>query len=273
MTRITTRQEGAVLTATISNPPEGYMDSQTDAELMALLDKVEADDNIRVVVFTGGMSDVFIRHYDVGVLENTSRQMAAKNMAFDTSRPVPESPYLVCLRRIETMSKIFIAAINGTAMGGGFELTLACDLRFARAGDYDLGLPEVNIGILPGAGGTQRLPALIGEARALDLILTGRTIKPAEAASLGIVSAVVDGDVVSHARQIAQEIAGKSQRAVSHIKQLVRGSTRRPLADGLADERTLFCDLMVNPESLELMAEMNAGKRDIRDRNVGGAHK
>ena len=114
--------------------------------------------------------------------------MSDKGMTFDTARPVPESPYLACLRRMENMSKIFIAAINGTAMGGGFELALACDIRLVKDGASHLGLPEVNLGILPGAGGTQRLPRLIGEGRALEMMLLGRTISPAEALDLGIVT-------------------------------------------------------------------------------------
>jgi enoyl-CoA hydratase/carnithine racemase len=266
MTQITTAQEGAVLTATFNNPPHGFMDGQTAGELTGLLDQIEKDESIRVVVFTGGSEDIFIRHYDVGELEATSRHMADKGMTFDVERPVPESPYLACLRRIETMSTIFIAAINGTAMGGGFELCLACDIRLVKSGNHDLGLPEINIGILPGAGGTQRLPRLIGEGRALEMMLLGRTIKPEEALRLGIVSECVGGDVVARAHTLGAEIAGKSANAVAHIKQLVRGSTSRSIDEGLAEERTLFCDLMVDPEALTRMNEMNTGERDIRDR-------
>ena len=266
MTQITTRQDGAVLTATFSNPPDGYMNIGTAGELTSLLDSIESDDSVRVIVLTGGQPDVFIRHYDVGELETTSRQMSDKGMTFDTARPVPESPYLACLRRMENMSKIFIAAINGTAMGGGFELALACDIRLVKDGASHLGLPEVNLGILPGAGGTQRLPRLIGEGRALEMMLLGRTISPAEALDLGIVTECVDGDVLARAQSIAAEVAGKPQRAVAHIKRLVRGSTSRTIDDGLAEERTLFCDLMVDPQAITRMAEMNTGKRDIRDR-------
>ncbi len=267
MAQFSVTRQGAVLKAAVSNPPHGYMDGDTEVELAALLDEVEFDDTVRAVVFTGGEPDVFIRHYDVGVLEERSRALAAKGVSFDTDRPVPESPYLTCLRRIETLPKAFVAAINGTAMGGGFELALACDIRLAQDGDYHLGLPEINIGLLPGAGGTQRLVRLIGEGRALEMTLLGRTIRPLEAAALGIVSACVEGDVVEHAMEIAAELAAKPPRALGHIKRLVRGAAGRPLAEGLADERTLFCDLMVDDQSIELMAEMNAGKRDIRDRS------
>jgi len=269
MPQITLDQRDTVLVATIANPPQGFMDDDTVSELAALLDRVEQDQAIRAVVFTGGLPGVFIRHYDVDVLEARGRAMQAKGLTFDPSRPVPESLYLTCLRRIETMPKAFIAAINGIAMGGGFELALACDLRLAAAGTYWLGLPEINIGLLPGAGGTQRLARLIGEGRALDLIMRGRTVQPAEAERLGIVAECVDGDLAAAAFSAAQEFGAKPPLALAHIKRLVRGTLSRPLDDGLADERTLFCDLMVSQESIDRMAAMNAGTRDIRDRDGG----
>ena len=265
MVQIAIERQGAVVVAEIGNPPHGYMNGETVTELTALLDDVEADDEVRAVVLTGGLPGVFIRHYDVGELEAQARAMAARGLSFDLSRIVPENHYLVCLRRIEAMAKPFVAAINGTAMGGGFELALACDLRIAQDGPFWLGLPEINIGLLPGAGGTQRLPRLIGEARALQLLLLGRTLSPSEAADWGLVSECVDGDALGRAIEIAGELAVKPPRALANIKALVRGSLGRPLSDGLADERTLFCDLMVNRETIDMMAAMNAGRRDIRD--------
>ncbi len=267
MTQISLEQQAAVLIATISNPPDGFMDTDTEVELAALLDRVEADASVRAVVLTGGLDGVFVRHYDVGVLEKNARGMAARGLTFDTSRSVPESAYHKCLGRIEQSPKAFVAALNGTTMGGGFELALACDIRLAAAGPYWIGLPEINIGLLPGAGGTQRLPRLIGEARALELILQGRTLSPVEAAHYGLVAECVDGDVVARALEMAHEIAAKPERAMANIKRLIRGSLSRPLAEGLADERTLFCDVMVDAETIELMAEMNAGRRTIRDPN------
>jgi enoyl-CoA hydratase len=270
MTQISVDRDGAVMIGTIANPPDGFMDAETEVELADLLDVAEADDEVRAVVLTGGLPGVFIRHYDVRVLEERGRSMAARGMAFDLARPVPERPYHLCLSRIETMPKPFVAALNGTAMGGGFELALACDIRLAAAGDYRLGLPEINIGLLPGAGGTQRLARLIGEARALELILGGRTLTPDAAAGAGLVSACVDGDVLDSALALARRLAAKPPRAVAHIKRLIRGAASRPLADGLADERTLFCDLMVDAEALERMGEMNAGRRDITETNGDG---
>lgn len=263
MTQIAVEVNNAVVIARIGNPPSGYMNEDTANELIALLDRIEHEDDIRAVILTGSMDGVFIRHYDVGILEQRGRQMAAKGYTFEVSRPIPESAFLTALRRIDEMPKPFIAAINGTAMGGGFELALACDIRLVQDGPYDLGLPEINIGLLPGAGGTQRLSRLIGESKALEMIMTGTTISPQQTVELGIASRCVEGNVLPAALEIADALAGKHPGALAHIKYLIKGSTQRPLREGLADERTLFCDLMINPDSLEKMAEMNTGKIDI----------
>ena len=267
MTQIEIKRNGAVLTATITITPDGFMDPVTEDELGTLLDQVDSDDGVRAVVFTGGMPDVFIRNYDVGVLSATAERMAGREMRFETTRSVPESPYHVCLRRITESPVAFIAAINGTAMGGGFELALACDIRIALDGAYDLGLPEINIGLLPGAGGTQRLPRLIGEGRAFEMVARGRTLSPAEALDWGIVSEVVAKDVAARGLEIAEELSRKPARAFRNIKRLMRTGFDRPLAEGLADERTLFCDVMVDEETIARMADLNDGKRDIRDRD------
>jgi len=267
MTQIEIEQNGAVLLATVANPPQGFMDPDTEGELAALLDRVEATDEIRAVVFTGGLPEVFIRHYDVGVLAETAEKMAGRGMQFETSRSVPESPYHVCLRRMTESPVAFIAALNGTAMGGGFELALACDIRIALDGNYDLGLPEINIGLLPGAGGTQRLPRLIGEGRAFEMIARGRTLTPAEALDWGIVSEIVKEDVAGRGQVIAEELSRKPRRAFRNIKQLLRNNLDRSLTNGLADERTLFCDVMVDGETIGRMSELNSGRRDIRDRD------
>jgi enoyl-CoA hydratase len=166
---------------------------------------------------------------------------------------------------MEAMGKPFIAAINGSAMGGGFELALACDIRIVKDGPYDLGLPEVNLGILPGAGGTQRLAGLVGKAKALDLMLLGRTMTPREATDLGLASYCVKENVLEKALEVAALLASRSPRAVSHIKDLIQGVNNRSAEDGFARERTLFCDLMVDERGLEEMRKMAAGERDIRD--------
>ncbi|MDF2366701.1 enoyl-CoA hydratase/isomerase family protein [Sneathiella sp.] len=265
MAQLTLDRQGNIGIIRFSNPPQGYMDGETEGELEVALTEVEGDPEIRVVVLTGADEDVFIRHYDVGVLYERSKAMAARGLTFDPARPVPESLIHKCYRRIEAMGKPFIAAINGSAMGGGFELALACDIRIVKDGPYDLGLPEVNLGILPGAGGTQRLTRLVGKAKALELMLLGRTVSPREALELGLASFCVEGDVLEEALEVASLLASRSPRAISHIKDLIQGIDDRPVEDGFARERTLFCDLMVDERGLEEMGKMAAGKRDIRD--------
>jgi len=251
---------GGVALLRIDNPPHGYMDGATEAELEAALDEIDRTMHFRVVIFTGAQDGVFIRHYDVGVLEARARKMQARGLTFSIDRPVPESPIHRCLRRIEASDRIFLAALNGTAMGGGYELALACDLRIAQAGDYPIGLPESNIGLLPGAGGTQRLARLIGPAKALEYILLGRTFTPAQAAAAGLVNECCSGPARDRALELARQLAAKPPRALAHIKRLLRAPD---VGTAFAAERTLFCDLMVDARSIDLMQQMNAGERTI----------
>jgi enoyl-CoA hydratase len=265
--RLKIDRDDAVLIASFVNPPDGYMDEGSESALKGLLDAIDDDPSIRCVVFTGGQPDVFIRHYDVTVLEERAVAMAAKGMKFSADRPVPEPVLHQCMKRMESMPQVFIAAINGTAMGGGFELCLACDIRIVQSGNYSIGLPEVNIGILPGAGGTQRLPRLIGQARALELTLLGKTVGPDQAVQFGLATEVAPDGALDRAREVANEICAKSGQAVAHIKRLVRAAHTTDIDNGLAMERTLFCDLMVNEDGIRLMKQMNNGERDIRDRD------
>jgi enoyl-CoA hydratase len=264
--KVTIERQGPIAIVRFANPPTGTMDDETDRAYSAVLDGLDQESEVRVVVLTGGEPGVFIRHYDVRLLERTARAMAARGLAFSADRHVPETLIHKSLARMEASSKVFVAALNGTAMGGGFETALACDLRLAEDGPYDLGLPEINIGLLPGAGGTQRLSRLVGAARAMELMLLGRTVSPREAASLGLVNECVAGPVLPRALELAQILAAKPPRALSHIKRLARLAHSGDAARGFGEERTLFCDTMVSPEAIERMAAMNAGTRDIRDR-------
>ncbi len=264
-TRIAATRQGGVVLARLFNPPAGCMDAQTETELLALLDRVDAEPAAAVLVFTGRDEGVFVRHYDVAVLEQRGRAMAARGLRFALDRPVPEAPLHRALARIEAGRCITIAAINGSCMGGGYELALACDLRYAQAGAYRIGLPEINIGLLPGAGGTQKLQRVMGHAAALEALLLGRTFGPAEAAEHGLVQACV-ADVLGHALTVAAELAAKPQPALAHIKRLAHRAGHGDAAAGLAAERTLFCDTLVSDAALQRMAEMNAGRRDISDR-------
>lgn len=265
MSRLLVEKQGAIWIAKFHNPPHSFMDQLTAQALSQFLDEVEADEQLRVVILTGSETGVFIRHYDVSVLLERGQAMAERGMQFNLDRIIPESQLNQCLRRIEKSPIPFIAAINGTAMGGGFEMTLACDLRLVQQGSYDLGLPEVNIGLLAGGGGTQRLPRLIGQSRAMELELLGKTLSPEMAVNYGLAMECVEGDVLVRASEIADKLVNKSQEALAHIKQLIRGSAEWSLDEGLGKERTLICDLLVSKRGIAEMTAMVSGDKDIID--------
>ena len=265
MPQVTVERDGAVAVVTLTNPPMGYMDSGTVPELGAAMAELAADDSVRAVVITGGVPGVFVRHYSVAELAVLSKNLRERGVTVDIEQRIPERDLDGVFRLIETMPKPVIAAINGMAMGGGFELTLCCDIRVAEEGDYELGLPEINIGILPGAGGTQKLSRLVGMARALEMILRGRTVSPNQAHELGIVQFLAPaGGALQQAKALAEELAAKPARAAGHIKRLVRLSAESTLDEGLALERTLFLDLMVTDDAFRLMSRMNDENLDIR---------
>jgi enoyl-CoA hydratase len=265
MNRLSIEREDAVAVVRFVNPPHGYMDSRTVEELGPATEALANDDAVRAIVFTGAHPGVFVRHYDVSELNALAKAQRSKGRTYSADRLVPERRLDRILERLETMPKPAIAAINGTAMGGGFEFCLACDLRYAERGPFALGQPEANIGILAGAGGTQRLAKLIGEARALEMNLLGRTVAPDEAAAIGMVHAAVDRPVMAHAMRTARRLAAQSPRALAHIKRLIRGAADRPLHEGLALERTLFMDLLVSDEAEPLLEGFVAGTRSITD--------
>jgi enoyl-CoA hydratase/carnithine racemase len=153
---------------------------------------------------------------------------------------------------IARIPKIFIAQIGGIALGGGLEIALACDLRFGAEGSYVLGLPEVTLGLLPGNGGTQRLPRLIGVSRALDLMVTGRRLSPQEAYDLGILSRLVPAErLAEETLAYAAALAEGAQQAIRSIKTAVYEGIERPLAQGLEREAELVENLFRSADGQE----------------------
>ncbi|MGE0153152.1 MAG: enoyl-CoA hydratase/isomerase family protein [Reyranellaceae bacterium] len=266
MHRLSLARDKQVAIVRFDNPPHGYMDAPTVDALDRVTRELVADEDVRAIVFTGALDGVFVQHYDVAELNTLGKGLRQRGLKFTEARMAPERVLDHVFDRLGEASKPVIAAINGNAMGGGFEFALACDLRIAQKGPYSLGLPEINIGILPGGGGTQRLARLIGPARALELVLRGRTVTPEEAARLGMVHEAVDSPVLERALALAHELCGKSPLAVKHIKRLIRNAGQQSLADDLALERTLFLDLLVSDQAGKLMQEFVDGVRDIRTR-------
>jgi enoyl-CoA hydratase/carnithine racemase len=242
---------------------DGTMDEDTVQQLTRDLDAAEAK-QARAIVLTGARPGFFIRHYTLDILLERGEAMAAGGMTFNAASPAPERPFHALLRRIEAMPVAVVAAINGTAMGGGFELALACDLRIAQAGDFTIGLPEVNLGILPGAGGTQRLPRLIGTARTLELVMLGRVLSPQAAREFGLVHEVA-ADARERALEVARALAARPAHSIRAVKHLIRTAQTRPLDQGLAEERTLFADSLTRKATLDKLREAVAGQRRIED--------
>jgi enoyl-CoA hydratase/carnithine racemase len=156
--------------------------------------------------------------------------------------------------RFAAEAPVFIAAIAGHALGGGFEIALACDIRVAAEGGYRLGLPEATLGLLPGTGGTQRLPRLIGPGRALELMTTGRAVTPQEAERLGMVDRLVPaGELDRTVAGIAASLAGGAPLAVAAVKRAVHQGLDRPLADGLQVELEQLAPLFASEDAREGM--------------------
>lgn len=266
MKQLKVERRGAVALVRFDNPPHGYMDNDTLADLEALTPELDADAAVRAVVYTGAAEGVFIRHFDTDLLAGMSRALREKGLGFSAERRLPPRNIDRVFDAIAASPKPHIAAINGTCMGGGLELALACDMRFAAEGDYRMGQIEIALGILPGAGGVVRTARMIGAAKAMELCLLGEAFGPAQALGLGLLNGVVKGDVVTHAVSVAERIAAHPPLAVGHIKRIARAANEPGDDEALSLERTLFLDLLVQDAALNNLEAYNAGKLTLQDR-------
>ncbi len=156
-------------------------------------------------------------------------------------------------RAIETAPAVFLAAVNGAALGGGLELALACDLRIAADG-AEMGLPEVSLGIIPGGGGTQRLPRAVGVARAKDLVLTGRRVSAAEALSMGLVSRTCPGHrLAEEALAMAERVAANAPVSLRQAKRAIDAGLHLPIEEGLDVEHRMYQDCLGTHDRLEAL--------------------
>ena len=224
-------RDGAVATITVNRPAvRNALNDATLGAIDAAVAALDADPEVRVILLTGAGDKAFIAGADINELSRatavTGRTLALRGQAvFD---------------RIAAAGKPIIAVINGFCLGGGCELALACTFRFA-ADTAEIGQPEINLGIIPGYGGSQRLPRLIGRDRALDLILTGRRVPAAEALALGLVTRVYPAATLrAESLAYAGELAAKAPIAVRLSLEAVRTGLEQPLAEALAYEAALF---------------------------------
>jgi len=232
--QITTQVEEGIATLTIANPPTNVLSTVTMNELEAAVKALIADPAVKVAVITGA-GNMFIAGADIR--EIAGLDSAAKGRAV-TARGQ------AILDLIERSPKPFIAAINGLfCLGGGLELAMACHMRVASE-RVRMGLPEIDLGIMPGFGGTQRLPRIVGASKAAELILTGDKITGVEAKAIGLVNKVVpEAEVLKQAQGLAKKIGSKSQVAVRAAMSAIGHGLIAPLASGLEKEAELFGSL------------------------------
>lgn len=224
---------------TLDKPPANSYDIEYMRELGGAVDAAGADESARVVVVRSASEKFFCAGADIKkfLANDVDANMVMIRLAHEV------------LASIARSSKLFVACVAGHALGGGLEIALACDVRYAIEGRYRLGTPEVTLGILPGNGGTQRLPRLIGPGPALELLVTGRTLSPEEARALGLVSQVF-ADQAAFDEHIAA-LRALPPLALANIKRAVYEGMERPLSDALALERDLIEELFRSQDADE----------------------
>jgi len=223
--------DGGIAVLTIDRPKKlNALDNDTIGELRTAVAELSADAGAGVVIVTGAGEKAFVAGADITVLVEQGVVDGVANSKLGQALTL----------EIEASPKPFLAAINGFALGGGLELALACDVRFASA-NARLGLPEVSLGIIPGYGGTQRLPRLIGMGPALHMIMTGDPVDAAQAHRLGLVIGVFEpGELMPGVRAAAARILSRGPTALALAKQAARRGAQLPLEQGLALEADLF---------------------------------
>ena len=231
-TLVTYSMDGNIAIIELNDPPANTYTHEMMRQLDDCILKARFDNTVQVIILRGAGNKFFSAGANINMLNEMD----------------PTFKYYFCLHANETLSrleqtpKLVIAAINGHCVGGGLEIAMACDIRLAKQDAGKVGLPEVNLGVLPGTGGTQRLARLVGKAKAIELMATGRTFSFEEAQTLGIVNEVYARDdwwdsVLLYARQFC--LPNKAAMAVGHIKRSVQSGAEVPLEYGLAMEREL----------------------------------
>ncbi|MEE9470628.1 MAG: enoyl-CoA hydratase-related protein [Gemmatimonadota bacterium] len=222
--------EGRVGVLTINRPDKmNALNGEVRCALLGALEEFRTDDEVRVVVLTGAGEKAFIAGADIGEFKDAKPTQQYQNMQRGN-----------IYSEMEAFPKPIIAMIHGFCLGGGCELSMACDIRIA-SDQARIGQPEINLGLIPGGGGTQRLPRLVGEGRAMKMIYTGKMISAEEAGRIGLVDEVVPADELrERTLEIARTIGSKSPIALKAAKESILAARRMPMDQGLQFERAWF---------------------------------
>ncbi len=236
-------KQDAVGHIVLDRPPANSYDRGFMDDLGAAIDEAQGDDTVKAIVVRSSSEKFFSAGADVSFF--------AKSDLLDA-----EKVLVVCanetIAKLEATPKVVVAAINGHCLGGGLEIALCCDFRIAAEGAYKVGLPEVTLGLLPGTGGTQRLPRLIGRQKALELMLRGTTLSPQEAKDAGIVDEVVPAaELQSRAHERARSYTDGPSYAIGQIKLATVQGFGTSLAEGLAIERAALIRLFKSEDARE----------------------
>lgn len=233
--------EDGVAVVTINHPPVNALNRQVMQELDQCLDEIAADANAKALVVTGAGEKAFVAGADISEFPSLTAELGEKMSAAGQA----------VLDKLEALGIPTIAAINGFALGGGCELSLACDIRVA-AENARLGQPEVNLGVIPGYGGTQRLARVVGPGKAKELIFTGDHITAAEAYRIGLVDRLVAvGEALNEAKNLAHTILKKGPLAIKAAKKAINQGLDLPLKEGLKVEAALFGELCNSEDQKE----------------------
>src|SRR3954447_15218782 len=283
MPMLDVERRGRVVVVSVDNPPHNFMTAEMVRELERLVRSLRGDRSVGAMVITGKPDGLYITHYDVGEILASVRRAGIAAPPWLTGivlriagvvrripglRDLAERTPLAAvfeLYRIDDgflqmnrSEQVFIAAINGPATGGGCEISIACDVRIMADADIAIGLPEMTVDFNPGAGGTQRLPRLVGLGRGLAMMLEGRTLSPREALDHGLVQAVVPPDQVKEAAvRMGERLASRSPEAILSLKRAVYEGGSLPLHRGLAMERKWFMVSSATESSKKKLAAMS----------------
>ena len=234
--------DGAVGVLTLNRPPANAYDSAMLAELRSAALRVAEDPAVRVAVVRSDNPKFFCAGADISRLKDAPRAWFAHFLTL-----AQEAADAIC-----RTPKLFIAAINGHCIGGGLEIALSCDFRWAAAGKYQLGLAEANLGLSPGMGGTQRLPRLIARGKALQMLVTGDPVEPAEALAIGLVDKVVPAESLdAEVMAFARKLASGATLAQGLMKLAVNNGLETSLAQGLVIERAYQGQLFASDDAAE----------------------